>query len=153
MLLAVLIHPYSRINEKIEALSNHFALQIGVSLWVIFELFFAWDVAKPIQHLYLSLLFGLVILVTSRSTKKRWFAFEIQPFANWGTISYGIYLLHPLTSYILRFFIQKIAFLDALIHQFPILYVLFLLAGTILVAHLSYQYYELRFLKLKDRFR
>lgn len=59
-----------------------------------------------------------------------------------GRISYGIYVWHILSLAILdKFFISKILFLD----------ILLTLGLTILLAHLSYYYFEIFFIRLKNK--
>lgn len=67
-----------------------------------------------------------------------------------GKISYGIYVIHPLVLYALgRLFYGRLAYDNALHYVF--VYVL-CLGGTLLAAHLSYQFLEKPFLRLKQRF-
>lgn len=71
-----------------------------------------------------------------------------------GKISYGIYMYHALTFQILGFIFMRI--LDP--KDFGNgLFVLIFYGGsillTILISHLSYQYFELSFLKLKNKYR
>lgn len=59
-----------------------------------------------------------------------------------GRISYGIYVWHILAlAFLNKFFISKILFIDILIT----------VGLTILLAHVSYYYYEIIFIKLKNK--
>ncbi len=151
ILLALLLHPSTRPSEHFERLLNNFWFQIALLIAGLVAIFDPIPLNKLLRSVYSATFFALMIATVAFSTKKRWFNFEIQPFAYFGKLSYGIYLLHPLVSYGLRFVIEKNDFLHTVIQQFPILYILLLLAITIWIAHLSYQYYEVRFLKLKER--
>jgi peptidoglycan/LPS O-acetylase OafA/YrhL len=68
-----------------------------------------------------------------------------------GEISYGIYILHPLVSYpvrfiILLFFGSKQPFNE---EAFTFIYFMILFCSTILTAHLSYKHFESNFIKEK----
>lgn len=62
-----------------------------------------------------------------------------------GSISYGLYMLHPP---ILLIAIK----IGAYFHSYYLLPYLITFGGTILISHLSYQYFESPFLKLKSKF-
>jgi len=153
MLFALMLHPYSRQNDNFERLINNFWLQAIILALGLIALFYPIGLHKILRSVYSGVFFAFVIAITSCSTKKRWFALEIKPFVYFGVLSYGIYLMHPLVSYILRFGIPKVDFLNTLVHQFPALYILTLLMLTIWISHLSYRYYEMYFLKFKNKFR
>jgi len=66
-----------------------------------------------------------------------------------GKISYGIYVIHPLVILLFSFLFKHLNM--AIIPKTIIVYALDI-SATILLAYLSYEYYEKRFLKLKKRF-
>ncbi|AFL82393.1 putative acyltransferase [Aequorivita sublithincola DSM 14238] len=71
-----------------------------------------------------------------------------------GSISYGIYMFHAIVLNAVVFLFLKLEFLQNLNDNLTIILMLLLtFAGTLLIAHLSYTYFELYFLKLKNRFR
>jgi len=152
ILFALLLHPSTRPSELFERLLNNFWFQAVLLIAGLIAIFDPIPLNNLLSSVYSGVFFALIIATVAFSTRKRWFNFEIQPFTYFGKLSYGIYLLHPLVSYVLRFGIKKNDFFNTVIQQFPTLYVLSLLVLTIGVSHLSYQYYELRFLKLKKRF-
>jgi peptidoglycan/LPS O-acetylase OafA/YrhL len=66
-----------------------------------------------------------------------------------GKISYGIYVIHPLLIFLLSKIIgefQKSSFVNYLIVYFIVISI------TILLSYLSYNLYEKRFIKFKDKF-
>jgi peptidoglycan/LPS O-acetylase OafA/YrhL len=70
-----------------------------------------------------------------------------RPLAWIGVVSYGIYLLHMLVANSV-----KLGFPDIEKSE-PILYFMLTLVGAVIVASVSYRYFELRFLVLKQRFQ
>lgn len=83
------------------------------------------------------------------------FSFDIPRWATWtGKISYGIYMYHMIVVYVVFFVSQKVNAIEGV----PGAVVIAInwvgtIAGTLLVSHLSYQYFEKFFLKLKDKYR
>ena len=78
---------------------------------------------------------------------------ERKPFVYLGVISYSLYCCHMLVDYCLRFTIMKFH-IDKKI-RFALMmpaYHIALLSGAIIVASLSYKYYESYFLRLKEKY-
>ncbi len=74
---------------------------------------------------------------------------ESKTFFDWsfihylGTISYGIYIYHPLVSYPLRFLADKMIDVNTFsLLSFSLIYFLLLIGITVFVAHLSYHFIE-----------
>ncbi len=83
---------------------------------------------------------GVLIFLREDNLVNRFLASKILQF--FGKVSYGIYVWHILIIMILnRYLITGILFIDIIL---PLML-------TILVAHLSYKYYEEIFLRLKDK--
>ena len=70
-----------------------------------------------------------------------------------GSISYGVYIYHPIVSYPLRYFLELVPSFFELVQTIPPVYYLAEIVLTVLTAHLSYQYFELYFLRMKKRFK
>ncbi len=73
---------------------------------------------------------------------------------HFGSISYGIYMFHAIVLNAVVFLFLKLELLQNLNETLTIILLhLLTFAGTLLIAHLSYTYFELYFLKLKNKFR
>ncbi len=119
-------------------------------------LYFATDVFKFqdlwIRNLTTMLLFGLFIHTLAHNNFGKRLSHK---FLNYlGQISYGIYMFHVIALNCVVFFMLKIEELKIFNDTITILLIYILtFAITILLAHLSYTYFETYFLKLKTKFR
>lgn len=105
-----------------------------------------------IYSLFECLLFGSFIFVISCGN----FGFEIKSrlFNYLGEISFGIYMYHVIALNAVVFIFLKIKNYNVLSDVAMILSINVLtLLSAVLVAHLSYKYFETPFLRLKSRFR
>lgn len=155
IIFAVICHEYLFDNKSVflQNLIDSLYFQIAVILIVFIKLFVNFEMYDVLEDLLSTLLFALLILVISHRQKEKIFKKDIKMLSYFGVISYGIYLLHPLVSYFLRFLIKRVVFFGDLINKFPFLYVVILLITTIIVAHFSYKYFEQFFLKLKNKYK
>ncbi len=94
-------------------------------------------------------LIALCMVIGQINVRHRIINLETGVFDFLGKISYGIYVIHPLLLYGLQKPLAQIQ-LSAPFNYITV-YVI-VVAGTILLAWLSYTYFEKFFLKLKDRF-
>ena len=92
---------------------------------------------------------AIILIIGQVNIKNRIINLEIRVFDYLGKISYGIYVIHPL----LIFLFSKLLFqLDIPSpYKYFVVY-LIILGATILMAHLSYTYFEKYFMGLKKRF-
>ena len=90
----------------------------------------------------IALLCGVLILTIIKS------GFEIPFLKPIGTISYGIYMLHPLFIYLTFSLAAKLTS----VYQFTVVLYLLSLLLTLALAYLSHRFYEMPFLKLKHKY-
>jgi peptidoglycan/LPS O-acetylase OafA/YrhL len=90
----------------------------------------------------------IVVIILGQVTKTGIINFENKYFDFLGRISYGIYVYHPL----LIFFSSKILknLTQNVIVNYALVYFI-ILGATILISYLSYRYFEIFFLRIKDR--
>ncbi|MDH7463676.1 acyltransferase [Chitinophagaceae bacterium 26-R-25] len=129
----------------------------GVQVLVILALAYYYLIGYPyfggaFVHLALCVLYGLLIVNTA-FLEKPVVSFE-QKFLNYlGTISYGLYMYHMCVDYILRYIFSNVIKFGKI--PLPVampLYHVLLLALTIIVASISYKYFESYFLRLKKKY-
>lgn len=113
--------------------------------WLVFE-------SLWIHNLVTSILFSLFILTISSNN----YSLEIRNrFINYfGRISYGIYMYHVIALNFVVFAFIKIKNNNPFGDNITIFLINILtFAFTIIISHISYKYFELYFLKLKNKFR
>ena len=91
-----------------------------------------------------SLTFGLLIICCIENN------FKVKVLSYIGEMSYGVYMYHPLLMYISFSLFDGLETTNLVL--FNILVYCFTLSGTFLLSYLSYNYFELYFLKMKARF-
>lgn len=131
------------------------AVIIFFSLLFLSVLFFPWistlSFFAVFYRLYYSILFALFILYIS-SGKNTYFNIGKSNFLSYlGKISYGLYCFHGISISLLILVIQNLNFEETLWHTF-LIYPIFILSFTFVLAHLSYRYFESFFLGLKNKF-
>ncbi len=102
-------------------------------------------------HLLVPFAYGVVILTTV--SPRRIINLEINILTYLGIISYGLYMYHMFIDYSLRIFFMKSGknFLQTSLIG-PFLYHILLFGFTVLIASLSYRYFESYFLKIKHKY-
>jgi peptidoglycan/LPS O-acetylase OafA/YrhL len=117
------------------------------TLMYLFSNLFKINLNENEYYIFSMILFGLFLTVLS---KKPIFILENQTLKYLGTISYGIYMFHAIAMQIVGLVYIKLqienktpSYLYILSYTFLIIFL------TIIMAHLSYKYYESYFLKFK----
>lgn len=123
-----------------------------IATWIFF--IFAWFLDKHIPAILQNdviAFFSLFLIMEQVGAKSKMINMENRFFDFIGKISYGIYVIHPMVIFILSYFWRTLHPTFDLKFQYVCIYVL-TASITILLAHLSYTYYEKPFLKMKDKF-
>lgn len=136
--------------------NNKFFLQVFSS---IASQLIAWGaiLLAAVNHLHISsvlqnefISFVAVALIMGQITRKnRIINLDTRLFDFLGKISYGLYVIHPLVIFFYSSVFGTLAFWP--IVNYFIVYSTITLT-TIFIAYLSYEYFEKRFLKLKDKY-
>jgi len=143
----ILYHHYDRYNRS-------FFVNPYTQLLVLLVVAVHYLVGFPFSHTLVfniisSFLYGLLILNVSVISNKL-INLE-QPFLTYlGVISYGLYMYHMIIDYVLRITYPKLISLNIRNYILIPLYHILLLSGTMVIAGLSYKYFERFFLRLKD---
>lgn len=99
-------------------------------------------------YIFSMILFGLFLTVLS---KKPIYILENRTLKYLGTISYGIYMFHAIAMQIIGFVYIKLQIENKIPKNLYIFsYTFLIIFLTIIMAHLSYKYYESYFLKFKN---
>lgn len=153
-LLAALVHGKGKLYDRLTGLSlsaNTLVYSILILSIIFFRDLMHFETFVVVSRLYFSLLFAFVILNQCLG-KNLPFGFGNWKPANYmGKISYGLYCYHGLVITILSKILPLVFKEQSAIHAL-LLFPAIILTGTIFVSHLSYRYFELRFLNLKKRF-
>ncbi len=107
-------------------------------------------IPSPCRAEYVAIL-SLVLIMGQVATQPFFINLENKPCDFIGKISYGIYVLHPLLIYLLSLGWSKMQIGLPNLFQIILIYI-FVTLITIVVAWLSYTYFEKRFLNIKSRF-
>lgn len=113
-----------------------------------------WFMIEPLwlRDLFTCVLFGLFI--HSLAFNNHGVELRSSLLDHLGHISYGIYMYHAIVLNAVVFMFLKLEILQNLNWTLTVVLLhLLTFAGTLLIAHLSYTYFELYFLKLKNKFR
>lgn len=138
---------YFRKNALLLKITNNYAAQAAA--WSVIALIAAnhYHVSEFIDHEFISVVTVVLIIGQIRKTK-RIINLDLPVFDFVGKISFGIYVFHPLVIFYLS---KVLIFHDGRGSNYFLVYFLSL-ALTLVVAHLSYFYFEKRFLSLKGKY-
>ena len=166
LFLGVLLAYYKLYNnEKITSMLKKYPTNILLVLFIIVQIIlqrFGWPLFNnAIGRLFASITGVILIGYSVLIGYKGWFqkVLENKFISYLGKISYGLYLLHAFVQvFYEKYLINNPLKLSLANLNLPIVsnrYLIdfvFLFAITVLVAHISYQYFEKSFLKYKSKF-
>ncbi len=141
-------------KKKLEFLKRSAVFPIIISIASLLYFATDWFMFEPmwLRALFTCFLFGFFI--HSLAFNNRGVEVNNKILHHFGSISYGIYMFHAIVLNAVVFLFLKLEFLQNLNETLTIILLhLLTFAGTLFIAHLSYTYFELYFLKLKNKFR
>ncbi len=154
-LTAYLIKRFRNVSIFFENSSTYhhlvfFALSMSLLYWN--ESIFCFEYGYAVSRIFISVSFALIIAAQALTKRESALNLGHISFANkWGKYTYGIYLIHPIA----------ITLLDVAVRMLHIKsdnFIYSLLTGvaglifTLFLSKMSYEYYESRFLRLKEKF-
>ncbi len=122
---------------------------ISALILILLIIYFIPEKLQDAQHLPISILF-LVIILNVISSQTKWIKNKLFDFL--GKISYGIYMYHLMIIPCVLIIIQKFVTPNSNYFLFNVLLYTFTIITTLLVSWLSYNFFESRFINLKDKF-
>jgi len=142
---AILFYNQNKLFEKIVYLK---VVQIIAWLVIVLLAFNKFHIASVIDSDIISVI-TVIIIVNVCNNPHTLISLDYNIFNFLGKISYGIYVIHPLIIFFYARFLN-IFYLPVSV-KYTLVYTGVVLL-TIVVAYLSYEFYEKRFIKLKDKF-
>jgi len=124
---------------------------IEISAWLFFIFVAAnkFHLTSIIDHEIISI-FTLIIIFNQIDNPKKLISLENKFLDYLGKISFGLYVYNPLVIYLMAYFFNSFIIDNSLVKK-TLIYGLVIIT-IILVAHISYNYFEKHFLKLKDKY-
>lgn len=141
-------------KKKLEFLKRSAVFPIIISIASLLYFVTDWFMLEPmwLRAAFTCLLFGFFI--HSLAFNNCGVEVKSKILNHFGGISYGIYMFHAIVLNAVVFLFLKLEMFQNLNETLTIILLhLFTFVGTLLIAHLSYTYFELYFLKLKNKFR
>ncbi len=152
-LLAYSITFNEKFRQKISSLSKLTIAGIYAAAIILF--FFRKDIfpgsMMVFERIFIAIVFGLIILEQNFSNNSFFKMSSLKFISKWGIYTYGLYCIHVIAIIFVELAFKKAGF-DL---QNPIIILLLAVVAFVacmLMALISYHFFEKRFLKLKDRF-
>ena len=121
---------------------------VAIIAWILFFTsgLYANYIPSPLRNEYIASI-SLLVIVAGLLRKP---ILENKVMNYLGQISYGIYVIHPLLIYVLTRIVQPARFMTNNVATVVVFVTITVL--TIGLASLSYKYFEMPFLRMKDKF-
>ena len=138
---------YKNYSNKIVFYTKSKFIYIAIMASIFILMFFS-IIPIYLQSVVLSIFF-LFLIITSINDDNT-LVFRNKYLSYIGTISYGVYMYHPFFLFLVFPFVNEYFPAGDNLLYYNVLVYLFVFGLTILLSHLSYKYFELRFIKIKD---
>lgn len=141
-------------RKKLEFLKRFVFVPLAICIATFLYFVTDWFLFEPLWFRALVTCFLFAFFIHSLAFNNRGVEVKSKLLNHFGSISYGIYMFHAIVLNAVVFLFLKVQMLQNLNETLTIFLIhLLTFAGTLLIAHLSYTYFELYFLKLKNKFR
>lgn len=141
-------------KKKLEFLKRTAVFPAMICIATLFYFSTDWFMFEPLWLRALFTCFLFALFIHSLAFNNRGVEVNNKLLHHFGSISYGIYMFHAIVLNAVVFLFLKLEILQNLNEILTIFLIhLFTFAGTLAMAHFSYTYFELYFLKLKNKFR
>ena len=138
--------------ESASTLSHLFFIALSFNLLLWGDLIFPSKLGMAFGHFVLSFSFAIVIAAQAMSKKDSALNLSNLSFANkWGKYTYGIYLLHPIAMIASTILLQS-AHIPRGTPLGTFIGIVVTVIITLIMSWVSYEYFESKFLSLKNRF-
>lgn len=124
---------------------------VEISAWIFFIIVAVnkFHITSIIDHEIIAI-FTLVIIFNQINNPKKIISLENYFFDYLGKISFGLYVYNPLVIYLMSHVFNYFLIKNQLLKQ-TLIYII-VVPAIVLVAHLSYFYFEKRFLRIKNKY-
>ncbi len=139
---------YKQKNRLFLALANHKISQAIAWLFVLSIIVNKYHIASIVDKEIIAVV-ALVIIIGQIEVRNRLVNLELKFLDFLGRISYGIYVFHPLVIFLTSYLIRPLVM--PVVLKYIVVYCA-VVGLTILLAFLSYRYFESYFLRLKEKF-
>lgn len=137
---------YFHKSPKVQWVISKVWLEVLAWIMLLIVGFNKFHLASILDHEIISVV-TLIIIFNQIGNPKRLISLENKLFDYLGKISFGLYVYNPLVIYGMSFLVNQIVIENMMLKQ--VLIYTTVVPAIVLVAHISYNYYEKRFLKLK----
>ena len=149
MIMGALGALYYRQNNKLFLkITDHKISQILCWLLILLATINKFHLASVIDNEIISVV-AIFLIIGQINVKNRIVNLETSICDYLGKISYGIYVIHPLVIFIFSKILNRVHI--QLPYKYFIVYIV-ILTTTIILAHLSYNYFEKYFMTLKKKY-
>ncbi|MGZ3903048.1 MAG: acyltransferase family protein [Bacteroidia bacterium] len=135
-------------NERFIKITTHYIAQLLAWGSIILLMLNLFHIASVIDHELISIL-TVVLIINLSENPKTILSLENKFFDFLGKISFGMYMYHPLIIFGLAILLGPVAIPNEF--KYPMVYTC-VLACTIIISFLSFRFFEMPFLILKNNF-